>query len=107
MKPPDLTVTNIAWSPQDPVEGDTVNIVATIGNQGFGTANMGFLVGVYIDGKYLGYRKVEQHLEVGKTVNVPFNWVATPGIHVVKVVANDILDNLKETSWKITLRPRL
>ena len=36
----------------------------------------------------MGYRKVEQHLEVGQ-INVPFR-VATSGIHVLKVVANDI-----------------
>ncbi|HHW49841.1 MAG TPA: PKD domain-containing protein, partial [Clostridiaceae bacterium] len=95
---PDLVVTDITWSPKDPVEGDVVQINATIGNQGYGTANMGFLVGFYVDGKYMGYRKVEQHLEVGQTVNVPFSWVATPGIHILKVVANDLLDNLKETT---------
>ncbi|MGI6358055.1 MAG: CARDB domain-containing protein [Bacillota bacterium] len=95
---PDLVVSRLTWSPTDPQEGDTVQITATIGNTGVGAAHMGFLVGFYMDGKYLGYRKVEQHLGVGQTVDVPFNWIATPGIHVLKVVANDILDNLKETN---------
>ncbi|KNY26204.1 APHP domain protein [Pseudobacteroides cellulosolvens ATCC 35603 = DSM 2933] len=61
---------------------------------------MGFLVGFYIDNQYIGYTRVDKNIELGETVKVPYTWVATPGVHVLKVVANDILDILKETDKK-------
>ena len=39
---------------------------------------------------------MDDSIEPGGSVEVPFTWIAEPGVHVVKVVANDILDNLVE-----------
>jgi subtilase family serine protease len=61
---------------------------------------MSFLTGFYIDNQYMGYVAVNENIGVGKTAEATFTWVATPGEHVVKVVANDILDNLKESDKK-------
>ena len=94
---PDLSVNDITWNPSDPSEQDVVNITAEIANTGKGANRMGFLVGFYIDNQYIGYTRVDKNIEVGETIKVPYTWVATPGVHVLKVVANDILDILKET----------
>ena len=93
---PDLVISDILWTPDNPIEKDLVNIKATIKNIGRGTSTLGFLVGFYIDNKYVGYTRVTDNIPVGGSKEVDFSWVATPGIHVLKVVANDILDNLKE-----------
>ncbi|KNY25248.1 CARDB domain-containing protein [Pseudobacteroides cellulosolvens] len=95
---PDLVVSEIKWNPTDPKENDVVNITATIGNTGKGPSTVGFLAGFYIDNQYVGYTRVDKNIEKGSSIDVTFSWVATPGMHIVKVVANDILDNLKETS---------
>ncbi|MBR3640440.1 MAG: fibronectin type III domain-containing protein, partial [Oscillibacter sp.] len=100
---PDLFVESVRWTPEDPEEGDVVVITATIGNKGLGDATLGFLTGFYIDNRYMGYAKTENgedgvSLAVGKTAEVSFTYQATAGTHVVKVVANDILNNLSETS---------
>ncbi|TYQ15580.1 UNVERIFIED_CONTAM: fibronectin type III domain protein [Acetivibrio alkalicellulosi] len=93
---PDLIVNDIVWEPISPDEGDQVKITAHIGNIGNGANKQGFLTGFYINNRYLGYVRVDESIEPGESVQVPFTWIAEPGVHVVKVVANDILDNLKE-----------
>ncbi|NLB81379.1 MAG: PKD domain-containing protein, partial [Clostridiaceae bacterium] len=98
----DMFVEKITWTPQEPVENDVVTITATIGNKGYGDATLGFLTGFYIDNQYMGYTKIDIDdrgisLGVGEKREITFNYVATAGVHVVKVVANDILDTLKET----------
>ena len=94
---PDLFIEDIIWSPEDPNEKDVVTIKTIIGNKGKGPSTMSFLTGFYIDNQYMGYVAVNGDIEVGKTAEATFTWVATSGEHVVKVVANDILDNLKES----------
>ena len=101
-KRPDLYVDSIRWTPSETKEGDVVTITAVIGNKGFGNAALGFLTGFYIDNQYMGYSKCDVNLNNislarGETREVSFNYVAAAGVHVVKVVANDILDTLKET----------
>ncbi len=91
----DLIVDNISWTPENPVEQDVVQINATISNIGKGSSS-GFLVGFYIDNQYIGYTRVDNSIGAGESIIVPFTWVGTSGVHVLKVVANDILDNLKE-----------
>lgn len=94
---PDLVVSEIGWNPDDIEEGDIVRITADIGNIGKGPSTQGFLVGFYIDNKYVGYTRVDKNINSGESFKASFTWVAIPGVHVLKVVANDILDNLKET----------
>ncbi|HEX2925610.1 MAG TPA: CARDB domain-containing protein, partial [Ruminiclostridium sp.] len=94
---PDLVVEDIKWNPSDPVETDNIQIEAVIGNIGKGPCKKGFLVGFYIDNQYIGYKRVESsELKTASKASVVFNWVSTPGIHVLKVTANDILDNINE-----------
>jgi len=91
----DLVVDSISWTPENPVEKDVIQINAVISNIGKGPST-GFLVGFYIDNKYIGYTRVDNSIAAGESIVVPFTWVGTSGVHVLKVVANDILDNLKE-----------
>ncbi|MFA9422012.1 MAG: CARDB domain-containing protein, partial [Sedimentibacter sp.] len=95
---PDLFVESLTWMPEDPNENDVMTIRATIGNKGKGPSNLGFLVGFYIDNKYMGYTKVADNtvIPVGGTTEAVFTWVATAGEHIVTAKANDILDALKE-----------
>jgi len=44
-----LIVSDIQWDPEEPQEGDIVNIVAKIANVGKGPNRQGFLTGFYID----------------------------------------------------------
>jgi len=46
----------------------------------------------------MGYVRVDESINPGESIDVPFTWKAEPGVHVLKVAANDILDNLKEIS---------
>ncbi|MBP5167466.1 MAG: PKD domain-containing protein, partial [Oscillospiraceae bacterium] len=100
---PDIFVESIRWTPEDPEEGDVVTITATLGNKGLGDAALGFLTGFYIDNQYMGYTKSDVNEEgislgVGQTAEVSFTYQATAGAHIVKVIANDILNTLSETN---------
>ncbi|MCR5825471.1 MAG: fibronectin type III domain-containing protein, partial [Oscillospiraceae bacterium] len=105
---PDLFVESLRWTPVDPEEGDVVTITAVIGNQGLGDATLGFLTGFYIDNRYMGYTKTDVtdgvSLAVGKTTEVNFTYQASAGTHIVKAVANDILNNLSETNTSNNVR---
>lgn len=93
---PDLYVSNITWTPTDPHEGDQVTITATIVNQGQGATTVGFFVTYYIDGLYAGYQRFSDLLAVGQSRQVSFNWTAVKGLHVGKVKADDIQNNINE-----------
>ena len=71
---PDLYIESLTWTPDEPQENDVINIRATIGNKGKGSSMMGFLVGFYIDNKYIGYSKVADNviIPVGGTVEVTY-----------------------------------
>ena len=63
---------------------------------------MGFLVGFYIDNKYIGYSKVADNviIPVGGTVEVTYTALVGDGNHLLTVRANDMLDILSETNKK-------
>ena len=84
--PPDLTVQNIALSPENPQEGDEVTLTVTIKNQGSGKADY-FYVAYYIDERYLSSAYVIP-LDPGGTYNKTFTWAAEAGTHTIKVVAD-------------------
>jgi len=92
----DLVVSGITWNPIEPEEGDTVTITAAIANVGNGPTTLGFFTTFYIDGQYQGYQLVHDLIGVGETVDVPFTWVATRGLHTLEVIADDIQNNINE-----------
>ena len=84
--PPDLSITNITWSPEHPAIGDTVTFTVTIANPGGGKAE-NFDVAYYVDGTFLssGYVPVVSH---SASADLIFTWVAKNGRHVFKALAD-------------------
>lgn len=123
-KRPDLQVGSIVvyrkgvvdsdYSPVDTstnpiLENDSVLVEATITNNSE-SANTGgtargpvpvgtsFLVGFYLNGVYQGYQAVTGGIALDGSATVSFTYTAAAGAQLIKVVANDLLDNLKETN---------
>jgi len=94
----DLVISRLAWNPLEPQERDQVTITATLTNLGNGSTRLGFFTTFYIDGAYQGYQRVDQLLGIGQSLEVPFAWKATKGLHTVKVVADDLQNNVVERS---------
>ncbi|MBR4761984.1 MAG: PKD domain-containing protein, partial [Clostridia bacterium] len=88
---------------ENPVkENDTVRVDATVSNSasayGEVPADMSFLVGFYLNGVYRGYQTVSGGLPVGGEKTVSFTYTAETGAQIIKIVANDLLDTLKESN---------
>lgn len=97
---PDVRVTDISWTPSNPVAGDTVTIQATISNASSADTPAGIPVGVgmRIDGAYVGSFFVRD--SGGQTVPLAgwatytgtfdATWTAVEGTHAVLAIADDI-----------------
>ena len=59
---------------------------------------MAFLTGFYLNGVYRGYQTVSGGVAVGGEVTVSFTYTAETGAQIIKIVANDLLDTLKESN---------
>ncbi|HNQ90137.1 MAG TPA: CARDB domain-containing protein [Verrucomicrobiota bacterium] len=93
---PDLVLRDLAWTPEEPDEGQMVTITATIANEGVGATVMGFFATYYIDGQYAGYERMDVRLAPGETTEASFAWLGLPGVHTVEVRADDIQNNIAE-----------
>ena len=93
----DLVIADVSWDPAEPEELDEVTITATIANEGNGPTRYGFFATYYIDGLYRGYQRVNELLEVGESTQVQFLWTAPKGLHTIRIVADDIQNNILET----------
>jgi subtilase family serine protease len=86
----DLIAENIRLNvaPGQPVSwGTPIQVLADIGNRGDIDVNKPFRITAYVDGKYLGHTSLDQ-LASNTTEAVSFNWVPTPGEHLLKVIAD-------------------
>lgn len=86
----DLTITNVTWSPSDPMVGDSVTFSYIVENQGTkGTTD--FTNALYIDGERIDI-SVRTSLVAGETQTGSFTytWTATEGPHEIKIVADDL-----------------
>jgi subtilase family serine protease len=92
---PDLTVKDITWQPQVAAVGDTITFTATIKNQGSGNAIASRAI-AYIDGGFAGYLNYPP-INAGKEASMTLKWQATPGSHVISIVADDD-QRLKESN---------
>ena len=83
-------------------ENDTVRVDAVVSNSptayGAVPADMAFLVGFYLNGVYRGYQTVSGGVPVGGEKTVSFTYTAQTGAQIIKIVANDLLDTLKESN---------
>lgn len=94
---PDLTVTEITWTPLNPVNGELVTFNATVQNLGASTYS-GFWVYFYLDNIWeIGWYWVSDGLMSGEIVYAIVNWYALGGIHNVTVYA-DYTDEITESN---------
>ncbi len=91
---PDLIISSITGSPENPSIEDTVTFTVTIKNQGNGKAGSS-RVYFYVDDSHLGYQDVPE-LNVGASETKTFTWTAQAGLHDIKAVA-DHLDLIAES----------
>lgn len=98
---PDLVVSDIVWSPLEPLNGETVQFQAVITNQGTGYSPSGTIHGVVfrVDGATVNWS--DSHttgLAPGESVTLMANgsptgsafWIATTGTHTVEAMVDDI-----------------
>jgi len=83
---PDLIVQKITWSPENPSIGDMVIFSVTVKNQGDDKAGPS-QVAYYIDDIYITSDSVDT-LFPGDTAEHDFTWIAQPGAHTVKAIAD-------------------
>lgn len=80
--PPDLIISNIAWSPENPATGDIVTFTVTLKNQGGGKAE-NFHVAYFIDDVLLTSNPVV-NLGSGVSANKTCTWKSQTGLHTFK-----------------------
>jgi len=99
----DLAVTDITYTPSQPVENDEIVVTPTIKNEG--SEDESFIVYFYVDDGYRAH--IEKKLSAGetKTYNNLFSWIVdSSGTHELKVKINpvtgeeDVDDNYKTIS---------
>ncbi|HJX12265.1 MAG TPA: CARDB domain-containing protein, partial [Dehalococcoidales bacterium] len=83
---PDLTVTDIVLTPADPAIDDAVTVTVTVRNQGSAAAGLSLLAG-YADSTLLAAENIN-NLGAGAVATKSFTWVAQPGTHNIKAVAD-------------------
>ncbi len=83
---PDLVVSGITWSPENPSEGTDITFTVTIKNQGNGKAGYSDVV-CYIDNTYQTSIFVPL-MDIGATATETFIWIARAGSHDIKAVVD-------------------
>jgi hypothetical protein len=97
----DLTVTDISWTPANPVPGSSVTFSATIKNQGTAASPNGVIHGVafYVNGTFVSWSdNTSASLVPGASRTVTANggptgsgmWSAIAGTHIVEAFVDDI-----------------
>ena len=97
----DLVVTDISWSPADPVAGNAVTFSATIKNQGTvaSPSNIKHGVAFYVDGTFVSWSdNYTSSISPGATITVTANsgpsgsaiWTATSDIHTINATVDDV-----------------
>jgi uncharacterized repeat protein (TIGR01451 family) len=80
--PPDLVITGITLSPENPAIGDTITFKTTLKNQGGGTAET-FKVAYFLDDTLLNKETI-YHLEYDTSANTTCTWKSQGGYHIFK-----------------------
>lgn len=105
LEAPDLIVTSVRLEPTFPAPGSTVQIIATVANQGTRTTSDVFAVEFKADRFQIGVRFLAD-LAPGQSLEVPVTWDAEPGETVLRVTADPFkiiseLDESNNTVYKI------
>jgi subtilase family serine protease len=82
----DLVVTNIAWSPHEPAQGETITFTVTVRNQGDAPADASQLE-CFIDGASAA-RIEYSPIGPGITTTCTFTWPAASGEHNIRAVVD-------------------
>ena len=99
VEPSDLIITDLKWTPTNPVDGETITIDVTVKNIGTGKTIRDFYVGFYIDGGYYDRVWVTQDLAPGESTyssSIQTTWTVTPHDHDIKAWA-DYDDRITES----------
>ncbi len=91
----DLVIESISYTPANPSTGDMVSIIATVKNDGSGSASPSHLA-YYVDGALLNTIAIHT-IEPGGTITRMTTWQATGGTHTIEIAA-DYYDSVWETS---------
>lgn len=110
---PDLVIQDIAWSPQNPLLGDSVSFTVVITNRGEDKAASSY-VAFFVDGTFQDSRSVYS-INSGATTKAYFYWEAELGTHEIKAVADfnnsvaesDETNNEEERDFSGTVAPDL
>jgi len=105
---PDLIIESLAWSPEDPSEGDNVTFTVTIKNQGEGKADYS-LVFPYVDDARLDSASVGT-INPGTVDTTTFSWIAQAGSHIISLVIdpnNAVLESNESNNEKVVDFPGL
>lgn len=87
LEAPDLVVTSVRLDPAFPTPGSSVQIIATVVNQGTRTTNDVFAVEFKANRVQIGVRFLAD-LAPGQSLEVPATWDATPGEAVFRVTVD-------------------
>ena len=83
----DLVIQSITWTPENPSKGDSIIFSVTVNNQGSSKSRATNVI-LYIDGNSKGYQDFNG-INPGSTVTKTYNWIASPGQHAIKAVADE------------------
>jgi subtilase family serine protease len=105
LEAPDLVVASVRLDPAFPTPGSTVQIIATVTNQGTRTTNDVFAVEFKADRVQIGVRFFAD-LAPGQSLDVAISWDAKPGETVFRVTVDPFktiseLDESNNTFYKI------
>jgi len=95
---PDLVVTDIALTPQDPVAGDQVTVTVTVENVGASDADGRFNVRFLMDGFPIDTPSIPFGLDAGRSKTVSFDWTAEVGMHTISVEADQPFNRIDESN---------
>jgi len=91
---PDLTVSDIKFSDENPAQGETIVINATVFNNGSMDAEA--KINFYFDNKIICSKDV--YVKVNSSENVSIFWKAVSGKHIVSVMIEDCIPMESNTS---------
>ena len=95
---PDLVITDIMLTPQDPVVGDRVTITATVENVGASDADGRFSVRFLIDGFPVDTPSIPFGLDAGRSKTMSFDWTAEVGMHTISIEADQPFNRIDESN---------